>query len=92
MSRWTPADADRGSEVEDHIDVTQSPIHCGGIGDVADHQFGIPIEIIRHPPRGAVNLRREIIQNSDIVTGCEKDIRSMGADEPSSACNENSRH
>jgi hypothetical protein len=86
------ADAHGGSEMQHHVDIAQRTIGSGWIGDVADDQLRLGIEIIRRLPRNPMNLGRQIIEHPDLMTCLEKEVRGMGANKACSACDENPRH
>jgi len=74
------ADADRGGEMDHGVDTLQSAPDDIAISYIADDQLGLAGEIRRPAAHGAVNLRRQVIENADAVTAIQQQIRKMRTD------------
>ncbi|CCE11292.1 hypothetical protein BRAS3843_660100 [Bradyrhizobium sp. STM 3843] len=86
------ADADHCGEVQNHIGSAQCAFDSEGISDISDNEFGVLAQVAGPVAFGPMNLRREIIEDPNIISRAEQLIGGVRADEPSSSGNQDSCH
>jgi hypothetical protein len=74
------ADADGRREMNDAVDAAQRRPDGIAVAHVADDELGICAQIGRTPRVGTVHLRGQIVENANVVAGCEQNFGNVGSD------------
>ena len=78
--------------MDDHIHAAQRAVDRKRIRYVGHDKLGIPVQIGWPLTTGAVDLRREVIEQPDIVSRAEYRVGGMRADESGASRNQNTCH
>ncbi len=65
---------------------------ASAIGDVTDHQLGVGMQIVGTLAPGAVNLRRQRIEQPDLIAGLDQRIGGMRADKACASGDQDTCH